>query len=103
MSIGLLGKKLGMTREFIEPGISIPVTVLFVEKGRIIDVITKEKRGYEAIKIGTKYEKTGYQGQCKNNIYFLAYFLNFFRFALPFYSSFGNISLNRCCYIIYSF
>ncbi len=52
MSIGLLGKKLGMTREFIEPGISIPVTVLFVEKGRIIDVITKEKRGYEAIKIG---------------------------------------------------
>ena len=52
MSIGLIGKKLGMTREFIEPGISIPVTVLFVEKGRIIDVITKEKRGYEAIKIG---------------------------------------------------
>ena len=30
MSIGLLGKKLGMTREFVEPGISIPVTVLFV-------------------------------------------------------------------------
>tara|TARA_B100000959_G_scaffold113447_1_gene119577 strand:+ start:895 stop:1659 length:765 start_codon:yes stop_codon:yes gene_type:complete len=52
MSIGLLGKKLGMTREFVEPGISIPVTVLFVEKGRIIDVITKEKRGYEAIKVG---------------------------------------------------
>ena len=52
MSIGLLGKKLGMTREFVEPGISLPVTVLFVEKGRIIDVITKEKRGYEAIKVG---------------------------------------------------
>ena len=52
MSIGLLGKKLGMTREFVEPGISIPVTVLFVEEGRIIDVITKEKRGYEAIKVG---------------------------------------------------
>ena len=41
-----------MTREFIEPGISIPVTVLFVEKGRIIDVITKDKRGYDAIRIG---------------------------------------------------
>ena len=52
MSIGLIGKKLGMTREFVEPGISIPVTVLFVEKGRIIDVIRKDKRGYEAIKIG---------------------------------------------------
>ena len=52
MSIGLIGKKIGMTREFIEPGISIPVTVLHVEKGRIIDVITKEKRGYSAIKMG---------------------------------------------------
>ena len=58
MSIGLFGKKIGMTREFIEPGISIPVTVLLVEKGRIIDVITKEKRGYDAIKIGFGKIKT---------------------------------------------
>ena len=50
--IALIGKKIGMTREFIEPGVSIPVTVLFVEKGRIIDVITKDKRGYNAIKVG---------------------------------------------------
>ena len=52
MSIGLIGKKLGMTREFVEPGISIPVTVLLIEKGRIIDVITKDKRGYDAIQVG---------------------------------------------------
>ena len=52
MSIGLLGKKIGMTREFIDSGISIPVTVLFVEKGRILDVISKEKRGYNAIQVG---------------------------------------------------
>ena len=52
MSIGLIGKKIGMTREFFDSGISVPVTVLFVEKGRIIDVITKEKRGYNAIKVG---------------------------------------------------
>ena len=52
MSIGLIGKKIGMTREFIEPGVSIPVTVLSVEKGRIMDVITKDKRGYDAIRIG---------------------------------------------------
>ena len=52
MSIGLIGRKIGMTREFVEPGISIPVTVLFVEKGRIIDVITRDKRGYDAIKLG---------------------------------------------------
>tara|TARA_B100000686_G_scaffold234001_1_gene241718 strand:+ start:315 stop:1091 length:777 start_codon:yes stop_codon:yes gene_type:complete len=52
MTIGLIGKKIGMTKEFFESGISIPVTVLFVEKGRIMDVITKEKRGYDAIKVG---------------------------------------------------
>ena len=45
MTIGLIGKKIGMTREFFETGVSIPVTVLSIEKGRIIDVITKEKRG----------------------------------------------------------
>ena len=52
MSIGLIGKKVGMTREFFELGISVPVTVLSVEKGRILDVITKEKRGYNAIQVG---------------------------------------------------
>ena len=52
MSIGLIGKKIGMTREFYDTGLSVPVTVLAVEKGRIIDVITKEKRGYNAIKVG---------------------------------------------------
>ena len=52
MTIGLIGKKLGMTREFFDSGISIPVTVVSVEKGRILDVITKEKRGYDAIRLG---------------------------------------------------
>ena len=52
MTIGLIGKKIGMTREFFDTGISVPVTVLSIEKGRILDVITKEKRGYDAIRIG---------------------------------------------------
>jgi len=52
MNIGLIGKKIGMTREFFDTGISVPVTVLFVEKGRILDVITKDKRGYDAIQVG---------------------------------------------------
>jgi len=52
MTIGLIGKKIGMTREFFSSGISVPVTVLYIEKGRILDVITKEKRGYNAIKVG---------------------------------------------------
>ena len=58
MSIGLIGKKIGMTREFFDSGISIPVTVLYVEKGRIIDVITKEKRGYNAVQVGFGKIKT---------------------------------------------
>ena len=52
MTIGLIGKKIGMTREFFDTGISVPVTVLSIEKGRILDVITKEKRGYNAIQVG---------------------------------------------------
>ena len=52
MSIGLLGVKIGMTREFMETGQSVPVTVIKVEKGRVLDVISKDKRGYKAIKVG---------------------------------------------------
>ena len=52
MSISLIGKKIGMTREFFDTGISVPVTVLLIEKGRILDVFTKEKRGYNAIRVG---------------------------------------------------
>ena len=58
MDIGLIGKKIGMTREFYDSGISVPVTVLFIEKGRIMDVITKEKRGYDAIRVGFGKIKT---------------------------------------------
>ena len=52
MSIGLIGTKIGMTREFMESGQSVPVTVIKVEKGRVLDVITQDKRGYNAIKVG---------------------------------------------------
>ena len=50
--IGLIGKKIGMTREFYKTGLSIPVTVLKVEKGRIVQLINKEKRGYNAVQLG---------------------------------------------------
>ena len=50
--IGLIGKKIGMTREFFKSGQSVPVTVLKVEKGRVIQLINKEKRGYNAIQLG---------------------------------------------------
>ena len=50
--IGLIGKKIGMSREFFKTGLSVPVTVLKVEKGRIVQLINKEQRGYDAIQLG---------------------------------------------------
>ena len=61
MSLGLIGKKIGMTREFFDVGVSVPVTVIMIEKGRIINVITKEKRGYDAIQVGFGKIKTSKQ------------------------------------------
>ena len=56
--IGLIGKKVGMTREFYKTGQSVPVTVLKLEKARIIDVIEESKRGYKAVQIGFGSIKT---------------------------------------------
>ena len=50
--IALIGKKIGMTREFYKTGQSVPVTVIKMEKARVIDVIDQEKRGYKAIQVG---------------------------------------------------
>ena len=50
--IALIGKKIGMSREFYKTGQSIPVTILKMEKGRVIQVIDKEKRGYNAVQVG---------------------------------------------------
>ena len=50
--IALIGKKIGMTREFYKTGQSVPVTVIKMEKGRVIQVIDEEKRGYKAVQVG---------------------------------------------------
>tara|TARA_Y100000590_G_scaffold5925_1_gene7905 strand:- start:1513 stop:2223 length:711 start_codon:yes stop_codon:yes gene_type:complete len=50
--IALIGKKVGMTREFYKTGQSVPVTVLKMETGRVIQIIDQEKRGYKAIQVG---------------------------------------------------
>ena len=50
--LALIGKKIGMTREFYKSGQSIPVTVVKMEKARVIQVINKEKRGYNAVQLG---------------------------------------------------
>jgi len=51
-NIALFGKKIGMSREFYKTGQSVPVTVLKMETGRIIQVIDEKKRGYKAVQIG---------------------------------------------------
>ena len=50
--IALIGKKIGMTREFYKSGQSVPVTVLKMEKARVVDIIEFEKRGYKAVQLG---------------------------------------------------
>ncbi len=50
--IALIGKKIGMTREFYKTGQLVPVTVLKMEKARVIQIIDEEKRGYKAVQLG---------------------------------------------------
>ena len=50
--IALIGKKIGMTREFYKTGQLVPVTVLKMEKARVIQIINQETRGYNAVQLG---------------------------------------------------
>ena len=53
MTIGVIGRKCGMTRVFTEDGVSIPVTVVAVEPNVVTQIRTNEKDGYRAIQITT--------------------------------------------------
>lgn len=57
MSIGLVGRKSGMTRVFTETGSSIPVTVVEVLPNRVTQVKTTENDGYSAIQVTTGSKK----------------------------------------------
>ena len=57
MTIGLVGRKLGMTRVFTEDGASIPVTVIEVEANRVTQVKSVETDGYNAIQVTTGAKK----------------------------------------------
>lgn len=59
MKVGLIGKKIGMTRIFTESGSSTPVTVLDVSNNRIVQIKTKSTDGYSAIQVA--------QGNCGKN------------------------------------
>ena len=51
MSIGLVGKKVGMTRVFTEAGNSVPVTVLYIPANRITQLRTTDTDGYQAMQV----------------------------------------------------
>ena len=53
MSIGVIGRKVGMTRIFEQDGKSIPVTVIEVEANRVTQIKTKDTDGYTAIQVTT--------------------------------------------------
>lgn len=57
MTIGLVGKKSGMTRVFTEDGVSVPVTVIEVSPNRVTQVRSLEKDGYAAIQVTTGERK----------------------------------------------
>lgn len=57
MTIGLVGRKCGMTRIFTEEGVSIPVSVIEVLPNRVVQVKTLEGEGYQAIQVTTGSRK----------------------------------------------
>ena len=57
MTIGVVGRKCGMTRVFTEDGISIPVTVIEAQPNRITQVKTVETDGYRALQIAAGSRK----------------------------------------------
>tara|TARA_R110002110_G_scaffold415719_2_gene654256 strand:- start:23616 stop:24278 length:663 start_codon:yes stop_codon:yes gene_type:complete len=57
MSIGLVGKKIGMTRLFLEGGASVPVSVVEVLPNHITQIKTQEKEGHRAIQLTTGARK----------------------------------------------
>lgn len=57
MSIGLVGRKSGMTRVFTEAGLSIPVTVVEVNPNRVTQIKTEESDGYSAVQVTTGARK----------------------------------------------
>jgi len=60
MTIGILGKKIGMTQIFDEEGLSVPVTVVQLGENIVVNKMIKDHHGYEAVQVGgfTVKEKT---------------------------------------------
>lgn len=83
MSLGLLGRKLGMTQIFDENGAVIPVTIVELGPNVVTQVKTAEKEGYTAVQVGfgdakAKHLAKGEQGHlAKNNVKLLRHLKEF--------------------------
>jgi large subunit ribosomal protein L3 len=58
MTIGVLGRKCGMTRVFTEDGVSVPVTVVEIEPNRVTQVKDLERDGYVAVQVTVGQRRT---------------------------------------------
>lgn len=66
---GLLGKKLGMTSYYTTEGIVVPVTVIEVGPCKILEIKTKDKHGYETLKLGFGVRKAKHMNKAQIAVY----------------------------------
>ena len=55
MSLGLVGRKIGMTRVFTDDGASLPVTVLDVSNNRVTQIKSADTDGYTAVQVALRH------------------------------------------------
>ena len=59
MTIGIVGKKCGMTRLFTDDGVSIPVTVVEAPPNHVTSLLTQQEKGYSAVQVSWGSKKSG--------------------------------------------
>ncbi|PXX94969.1 50S ribosomal protein L3 [Halomonas sp. LBP4] len=69
MTIGLVGRKAGMTRVFTEDGASVPVTVIEVEPNRVTRVKSVESDGYAAVQVTTGSRKAKHLSKAQAGLF----------------------------------
>ena len=68
MAIGLIGRKVGMTRVFTEDGASVPVTVIEATPNRVTQLRTADTDGYRALQVTTGEKKASRVNKLKQVI-----------------------------------
>ena len=69
MTLGIVGRKRGMTRVFTEEGQSVPVTVVEASPNHIAGLITAEGKGYSAVQVAWGAKKAGALGKAEAGIF----------------------------------